>query len=446
MEFQLVSPHPSLLAIIVLEGFTIPHKGHRKKDVLHSNRRKEHGSHERHHSHHPVAIGAQRQTVPSPLQDFVLLSGSPLFHERPRASSDSKTNITQITTPPDKDQKALQETQGNGAAVNQTLFKLLGPEPLSSHPAQATEQHQENVVLPGGPTDQSGTGQVKGNGAEQNKLPAESKEPLKAPSTFVQELVQKIKESIKQGKEQEKPTNGTNSGAPSVAITLETPDNASSSGGVMTSLGNKPISQENPTSYASYKAVNLSSNGQSDGKNDSIHRLSVAENFQKENPSNVPVAWDVKPDLSQNPKPSEKKFPFNIPGVRNYGKATNESQAVEGLKQITDKETKLGAHENLVPNCHWKTTKGGNGAVITSVACSGEFHRPEDKEGGLDEAGNKPPPKKFSTTGVLESLGSKQMTAKNISTSETGGAKESHMQSKTRGLHWLALKCHDNLT
>lgn len=431
--------------MIVLQGFTIPHKGHRKKDVVHSDRRTEHGSHARHHSHHPVAIGAQRQTVPSPLQDFVLLSGSPLFHERPRASSDSKTNATKITTPPAKDQKALQETQGNGAAVNQTIFKLQGPEPLPSQPAQATEQHQENVVLPGGPTDQSGTGQVKGNATiEQNTLLAESKEPPKVPSTLVQELTQKIKESLKQEKDQEKTINGTTSGTPSLAITLETPANASSSGGVMISLGNNTIGQEKPNSYASYKAVKISVNGQSDGKNGSTHRLSVAENVQNGNPSNVSVVSDVKPDLSQIHKPSEKNFPFNIPGVRNYGKETNESQAVEGPKQITDKETKLGLHENLGPNCHWKTTKGANGAVITSVACSGEFHKPEEKVGGLDEAGNKPPPKNISTIGAEESLGSKQMTAKNISLSETGGSKETRMQSKTRGLHWLAINCHDN--
>ena len=410
--------------MIVVECLTLPHKGHHKKEDLHG-----HKLHARHHAKHPVATGAQRQTVPSPLQDFVLLSGSPLFHERPRAS-DSKTNTTKVTTPAAKDQKASQETQGNLAAVNQTLSKLPGLEPLPSQQGKAMEQHQES----GGPADHSGTGQVQGNGTVQHTLP-ESKESSKHPSAFVQEMAQKIKEGLSKGKDQEKPNNGTNSTAPSVAITLETPANTNSSNGVMISLGNNTLNnagQEKTTGQnVSTKIVTISVNGQTAGKNVKTNSSSVVEIGPKENQTNTSIAADVKPDQSKNPKPGVEKFPFNIPGARHYGNEKNDSKVVETTKQITDKETKLGLHENLGPNCHWKTTKGANGAVITSVACSGEFHKPEKSKGGLDEAGMKPPPKNVSKTGTEENLGSKQMTAKNTSVLETGvGEKETHMQSK----------------
>lgn len=412
--------------MIVIEGLTIPHKGHRKKEGLHSDK-----PHARHHSKRPVATGAQRQTVPSPLQDFVLLSGSPLFHERPKAS-DSKTNTTKVTTPAAKDQKASQETQENEAAVNQTISKLQGSELLSSQSGQAMEQHQES----GGPTEKAGTGQVQGNGTEQHTLP-ESKEPVKAPSSFVQEMAQKIKEGLSQGKNQEKLNSSTNSTAPSVAITLETPANTNSSSGVMISLGNNTLNnvgKDKPTGQnASSKIVTISVNGQNAGTNNvKTNSSSVVETGPKENQTNTSIAADVKPDQSQNQKPGVEKFPFNIPGVRHYGNEKNDSKGVEATKQITDKETKLGLHENLGPNCHWKTSKGANGAVVTSVACSGEFHKPEKDKGDLDEAGKKPPPKDISKTGAGENLGSKQMTAKNTSVLETGGGeKETHMQSKS---------------
>ncbi|KAJ7374910.1 hypothetical protein OS493_005268 [Desmophyllum pertusum] len=328
--------------MIVIEGLTIPHRGHHKKDNVHSDTHASHGSqlrrkqhvHVRHHSPQH-ATGAQRETVPSPVQDFVLLSGSPLFHERPRAS-DSKTNSTEATTPFAKsDQKEPLQT-----AANQTISK---------------------------------------------------------------EIAQKIKEGVAagQGKDQEKLVNSTNSNAPT--ITLETPAKANSSSGIVIGIGNASLGAklnvgQEKTTGENASIVTISLNGHEQkpdfSGHDKTNSTSVIEIGGKENHANASLAADIKPE-SQNQKPGVEHFPFNIPGLRHYGNEKNDNKAAEAPKPITEKETKLGPHENLGPNCHWKTSKGATGADITSVSCSGEFHKPEESKGGLDEAGKKPPRERF---------------------------------------------------
>lgn len=408
-----------ILLQCVIEGLTLPHKGHRhKKNDLLSDGSTAHGSkhqqkpHARHHSPaHVAAIGAQRETVPTPLQDFVLLSGSPLFHERPRAS-DSKVNTTDTITAAATDQKAPQETQEKVAAVNQTITKLQGPEAMSNKPGEAIQQHQES----GGITDQLKTEQKKVNGTEQHPIAESSK----APSALSQEVLQKMKEGLGQGSDQEKLINGTISKAPGVAITVKTPARPISPSGLTISLGNNSLAngdQGNPTGEnASSKIVTIAVNGQNAG-------TEYKTTPPKENQTDTSVASDIKPE-SENQNFGVGRFPFNIPGVRNYGNRKNDSKVAEASKLITDKETKLGLHENLGPNCHWKTTKGANGAVITSVACSGEFHKPAaDNKGGLEEAGQK--------LGQGERFGSKQTSTKLLTSpmKPEGGEKEMQLQS-----------------
>lgn len=412
----------------MLKVLAEPHKGHHKNNALHGDRHKGHEvRYLRHNTHgghraikHAVATGAQRETVPSPVQDFVLVSGSPLFHERPRAS-DSKPNATLSTTQEAKDQKAPQLTQGNNTAANQTLAKVLGQGPLSSQTTETTQQKQE----PSSFTDTSGTGQVHGNGTQQQSL-QESAASSKPSPAFVQELAQKIKESLDKGKDQGKKENGTQSSTPAVSITLKTPGKTNASSGIVIGLENKPLTnaeQGKPSGQnASVKVVKLLVTGQN------TNSSSLATNGRKGNQTSTTTAADMKPE---NKNPSVGNFPFNLPGIRNVGNETNDNKGAELTNQMTEKDKKLGLHENLGPNCHWKTTKGANGAVITSVACSGEFHRQEGSKGGLDEAVKKPHPGDASKVGPKESS-SKQLSAENASVSETGeGEKEIHMQSKS---------------
>ena len=105
---------------------------------------------------------------------------------------------------------------------------------------------------------------------------------------------------------------------------------------------------------------------------------------------------------------------------------------MDSNNQIAEKDKKLGLNEGLGPNCHWKTIKGANGALVTSVACSGEFHRPEVSKGGSDEAAKKPQPGAASKVGPKESS-TQQPTAVNASVSETGKSnKEIQTQSKCK--------------
>ena len=439
------------LVVIAIQGLTLPHKSyhHHKKIDLLSDRSTAHGSkhqhkpHARHHSStHIVATGAQRETVPTPLQDFVLLSGSPLFHERPRAS-DVKNNATDAVAAPATDQKVPQENQEKVAAVNQTILKLQGPETLSNQPGEANKQHQES----GGNTDQLKTEQKQANGTEPHP-PTESKESSKTRPAFAQELLQKMKEGLNQGKDQAKQTNGTSSNAPGVAITFKTPAGPTPPSGVTISLGNKSLANGDHGKLAEEngpnKVITIAMNGQTVGTNVKTNSSSMIDIGRKENQANASETSNIKPE-SENQNITVGHFPFNIPGVRNYGNGKNDSKVVEASKLITDKETKLGLHENLGPNCHWKTTKGANGAVITSVACSGEFHKPEaGNKGGLEGAVQKP--------GQEERFGSKHASDKILTSSmkTEGGEKEVQLQSKcemtTLGKHWLSKPKLSNLT
>ena len=281
------------MIVIVIEGLTLPHKGHHhKKNDLHSDRSTAHGSkhqhkpHARHHSPaHVVAIGAQRETVPTPLQDFVLLSGSPLFHERPRAS-EIKANTTDSITEAATGHNAPQETQEKVAAVNQTITKLQAPESLANKAMEAIQQHQES----GGITDHRKTDQKQVNGTEQHPI-TESSE---TPSALPQEGLQKMKEGLGQGNDQEKLINSTISKAPGVAITVKTPARPISSSGLTISLGNNSLAngdQGNPIGEnASNKIVTIAMNGQNTGTEYKSTSL-------KENHTDTTVASNIKPEL-----------------------------------------------------------------------------------------------------------------------------------------------------
>ncbi|PFX24938.1 uncharacterized protein LOC111330941 [Stylophora pistillata] len=406
-----------ILLQCVIKVLSEPHKEHQKNNALHDERHTGHKMHLRHKTHgrhsaskHTAAASAQRETVPSPVQDFVLVSGSPLFHERSRAS-DSKANATIAQEA--KDQKVPQMAQGNKTAANQTLAQ--GQQTLASKQEPTQQQKQESSGL----TDNSGTAKANGNSTQG---PSESSKPSPA---FVQELAKKIKESLNKGKDEGKKENGTQSITPAVSLTLQTPGKTNASNGVVVGLENKPVTnaeQGKPVGKnASVPVITISPSGQN------TESLSPDSDGKKGNKTTTTTVSDVKPE-AQVKKPSNGNFPFNVPGVRNAGNGTVDNIGVDSTNQI-EKDKKLGLHESLGPNCHWKTTKGANGALITSVQCSGEFHRPEANKGGSDEVAKNPQPGDASKVGLKESS-SQQHTAVNTSVSETSKSnKEIQMQS-----------------
>ena len=111
-------------------------------------------------------------------------------------------------------------------------------------------------------------------------------------------------------------------------------------------------------------------------------------------------------------------FPFNIPGVQNYGKEKSGNKGGESIKQMTDKD--------IGPNCHWKSTLNENGKVVTTVSCLGEFKNPEGVKGGMDKAEKTP---------SIEKGGE---TPENVSLSgDSGDRKKMVEQSKANNKHFM---------
>ena len=436
----------------MLAGLALPHKGnhhlrrvhqHRDSDHVPRDSQHEHKSHAiRHSRKHLTTTGALRENVPSPLQDFVLVSGSPLFHERPKAS-DSKSNATEVTVQSAKDVKV--------SPTNQTLSTLQGSGPIASQaeesnqlPKQEQKQPSNSTMTTSGPISE----QVHENGITQHVSPA-SKTPFKQPKEFATA-------GLSKGKDQQKPINGSTTNAPSLLLTLQAPKNSSSDiqiGLTTHGKGNATatgvdLGKDNQGANASLAIDTVTINGNKGNGDESTDSSSEVKIDLKGNQTNTAIAADLKLE-GQSQKPGSGNFPFNVPGIRNYGNERGENTGNNGTtsnKQLTDKEnvkedaksgksenTKnngtiankhLTDKENLGPNCHWKTTTGKNGDTITSVSCSGEFKKPDDHKGEMESVA------KISLHGG--SSESKQTPAENTSVpAGTAGAdKEMHEQSK----------------
>lgn len=298
-------------------------KGHRHSDA-HQNAPNDsqlnHKSHAKHRSSkHRTAAGAPRENVPSPLQDFVLVSGSPLFHERARAS-DTKTNATAQVT-------AQEE---NAAYPSQTESEL--PHQEQNQPSGVvSEQKQENVAS-----------------QQQTNI------ALKHPKEFA-------KAGLNAGENQGKVVNSGATNEPILKESLQGQKNPTSETEIGVNTPINPIAKNEKNVYEN-KATNASTE--------------TAKNAPVVNHANN-IATGVNP-AAQNPV-----FPFNTPGIRNYGKEKTGNNASEPNKQLTD-------NQNLGPNCHWKTTAGDNGEKITSLSCSGEFKRPINGTAGMENVGKIP--------------------------------------------------------
>ena len=215
-----------------MESLAIPHKrhhhhgrGHHQSDRHHVSHdsQLDHKSHAEHHSSkHRTTTGAQRENVPTPLQDFVLVSGSPLFHERPR-NSDSKSNATEGTIQNKSDQKV---SQGLGNAANQTVATVQGQVSFNSQTAGANqlpkqEQNQPSDLSKTATTTTSGpvSEQLHENGASQ-QLSLAPNAALKHPKEFAATGLNKEKgEQI--------PVNGSSTNAPTLLLTSGAPNNSS---------------------------------------------------------------------------------------------------------------------------------------------------------------------------------------------------------------------------
>ena len=402
-----------------MAGLAVPHERHHhhsrgrhqsdRHQVSHDSQL-DHKSHPEHHSSkHRTTTGAQREKVPTPLQDFVLMSGSPLFHERPRVS-DSKINATEGTIQNKEDLKV--PSQGQGNVANQTAPKVQGKVHLANHTEEANQLPKQEQNLPSdlsknatsttsGPVSE----QLHENGAAQQFSPAPNA-ALKHPKEFAVT-------GLNEEKGQQISTLQLNSGATKnsssdITIGPNTQGKTFANGvdqgkippGTNASLAINPIAKE-------HKKVN--GNG---GANITSEMEKIAP---KENQTKT-FAADVKPEAESHNQ-GVGNFPFNIPGVRNYENKTTENKGVESSKLLIDKET-------LGPNCHWKTTTGENGKKITTLSCSGEFKKPNENKIGMDIAGKNPLPG--------DSSESKQTGPENTLVSVPGGHEEGrHVQSKS---------------
>ena len=409
-----------------MASLAIPHKrhhhhgrGHRQSDRHHVSHdsQLDHKSHAEHHSSkHRTTTGAQREKVPTPQQDFVLVSGSPLFHERPR-NSDSKSNVTEGTIQNKNDQKV---SQGLENTANQTVSTVQGQVPFDSQTAGANqlpkqEQNQPSDLSKTATTTTSGpvSEQLHENGASQ-QLSLAPNAALKHPKEFAATGLNKEKgEQI--------PVNGSSTNAPTLLLTSGAPKN--SSGDIKIGLNTQGKTFANNVDQGKIAsgtnaslAINFVTTEQKKvNGNDSANTSSEMAKITTKGNQTKTFAADVKPE-GGNQHPGVGNFPFNIPGVRNYANKTTESKGVELNKLMTDKE-------NLGPNCHWKTTTGENGQKITSVSCSGEFKKPNDNKIGIDIAGKNPLPG--------DSSESKQTASGNTLVSVSGENEQGmHEQSK----------------
>lgn len=400
----------------MIASLAIPHKRHRhhgrghhqsdRHQVSHDSQL-DHKSHAEHYSSkHRTTTGAQRENVPTPLQDFVLVSGSPLFHERPR-NSDSKTNATEGTIQNKSDQKV---SQGLENAANQTLPKVAETNQLpKQEQSQPSDLSKTATTTTSGPVSE----QLHENGASQ-QLSLAPNAALKHPKEF-------SATGLNKEKGEQIPVNGSSTNAPTLLLTSGVPKNSSADTTIGLHTQGKTFTNTvdqgkiAPGTNASLaispfitEQKKVNGNG---GANTSSEMAKITPNGNQ----TKTFAADVKPE-GESQNPGVGNFPFNIPGVRNYANKTTESKGAELNKLMTDKE-------NLGPNCHWKTTTGENGQKITSVSCSGEFKKPNDNKIGMDIAGKNPLPG--------DSSESKQTAPGNTLVSVSGGNEEGmHEQSE----------------
>lgn len=374
-----------ILLQCVLTGFAVPHREHHTRSqhqrddhqAPHDSQLDQKTPAKHHLSKHRSTTGAQRETVPSPLQDFVLVSGSPLFHERPRAR-DAKNQT--LPTAAETNQLPKQEQKQPSDLSNNSTTITSGPE---------SEQKHEN-------------------GTAQQQPPA-TKPDFKHPKEFANA-------GLSKEKEQPKSVNSSTTNEPTLPLTLQAPKDSSSGVGIgVATQGNTSVDQGKAAhgENASLALNTISTGKKGEGEAGTSSSVEI-KGGRKENQTTTLIAADVK-----NQKPH---FPFNITGIRNYGKEKTDNKEPEPNKQLTDREKKLGLDQILGPNCHWKTTTGKNGEKITSVSCSGEFKKPDDHKVGMDKEGKPSPPG--------ESAEGKEAPTGNTSISETAGD-EKKMQEQS---------------
>ena len=390
-----------------MKSLSLPHSGH-KKIHSHNARGKEGTFHskksETKHRKHQPTIGAPRQMVPSPLQDFVLLSGSPLFHERSKASD----NIFNASDTNGQHQIGGEDNYRQGAGGSQT------PAPTKEHgqfPGQVTPHDQQGVSQTTSPTSQ-GHGQYPRPGQTSQTIQTPGQ---KTPSTHGHDLSAwppaSASENQEPGKGQEQQEGGgsdqgTNQKQTAMNGTVQLLSEANRAKAVRNTTS--ASSQSNITQVnAAVQITNLTVNGQRFGGSGII---SLGQNADRNNASNA--APNLKIAL-QGENPASGHFPFNIPGVRHYG---GDKTGDHGNEDIGKDHGKVGLEQNLAPHCHWKSTQGKDGSVITSVACSGEF---STSEGSKTEGTQKPLDYEHANPGGVR--GVKEIPSKAGNNSGAGG-------------------------
>jgi len=379
----------ALLLHCVLAGLGLPRKGHHHR-VKGRHHHDKHGmnSHDSQHHHkkhsghhylkHRTTVGAQRGNVPSPLQDFVLVSGSPLFHERPR-SGDGKINATEESI-----MRPMEENKQLKMAQTSIIQKAEGQETLTSHTKEEAQQpKQEEISRPINSKNTTATSSLTESGQiPENGTAGQAFKPFKHPSEYATA-------GLNEEKSQENPGMSTiNSTTPPhvINVTLHFPKNSSSEVETSTSVSKPWRTSEKPEASSATMGGNnnflsnqlkqspLSTNLAKTSKEGST---SIAPNGNQTSATN----YNSKPEGQQQSQNGEN-FPFNIPGIRNFG---NDNARNEGAK--------LGKHltDNLGPNCHWKITEGKNGENVTSLSCSGEFSKSEQQKFGFAKYGNSGP-------------------------------------------------------
>ena len=374
---------------LVLAGLALPRKGHhhRAKSRHHHDKyaMKSHGTqhhHKKHSGHHytkhRTTVGAQRGNVPSPSQDFVLVSGSPLFHERPR-SGDDKINVTEESI-----MRPMEENKQLKMAQASTFQKAEGQETLASHTKEETQQpKQEEISRPINSKNTTAISslteseQIPGNGSA-----GQAFKPFKHPSEYATA-------GLNEEKSQENTGMSTiNSTTPPhvINVTLHFPKNSSSEVETSNSVSKPWRTSEKPE--ASSATMVGSNNFLSNQLKQSPLSANLAKTSNEGSTSIAPngkqtgaTNYNSKPEGQQQSQKGEN-FPFNIPGIRNFGNDKARNEGAKPGKHLTD---------NLGPNCHWKITEGKNGENVTSLSCSGEFSKSEQQKFGFAKYGNSAP-------------------------------------------------------
>ena len=274
-----------------------------------------------------------------------------------------------------------------------------GQGPLASHKEEANEQPKQEENRPSDSKNTTATVAselqlIHGNGTTSQEI-----NPFKYPE-------QNIKAGMNKEKNEENHELGN--------VTSQIPKNTSSEAISSVSLSNSwknPNTETNPTTWGSDNYfVKLKQNLLSTDWTKAAKAASGALLPKKNQTMN---ATDEKPEAQKQNEGGEH-FPFNIPGVRNYGKEKTENEGAKLGKHLT---------ENLGPNCHWKITKGNNGENVTSLSCSGEFTKPEEQRFAFEKTDKNEP--------LTNVSGSKETPSENFLLPKTGEEqKESHEESK----------------